>query len=579
MLEFIQLLTQRYQAIIAGLKENDPQIALFQQRFEQLIFTEAFIKKGILLESAPNTPLQIAIIGPTQAGKSSITNLITNNKIASVSPLAGYTVHPQGFCHKVSLQDCSALQSYFGRFQQLSLDELNREKHDCYSLTEANVDSTLLPPCVFWDTPDFDSIDSADYKEGVIKTIALADIVILVVSKEKYADQSVWKMMSTIESFHQTTLICVNKLAEGTEDLIINSLRDKWHQAREDEFPDVIPLLFQKKIGMPIWPEIENDRFFQLQTTVSQKNHFDYQHSLLNKYWYGWLEPVVAEHEALKLWKALVDENIKQAIEEYQRDFLNHPQYYDTFQKALVELLELLEIPGISGVLTKTRRILTWPARKIFGIGKKVSRPKSQEQSLLNQIGEHVLISLSDQLLEKIDSDNIQNKWWKNSYLLLRQQKNTVQQDYQTAVNNYCTTFQQDVEATANRLYNKLSEHPIILNSLRATRLTTDVAVMALVIETGGIGIHDLIITPALLSMTSLLAESAVGSSMGKVEAELKQHQLETVKQDLFIASLQKTLYSLPEQLSDKSRFNISPELLKKAEQQRKEKKHGIRIL
>ena len=137
----------------------------------------------------------------------------------------------------------------------------------------------------------------------MIRTIALADIVVLVVSKEKYADQSVWSMMSTIEAFHQTTLICVNKLAEGTEELIKNSLREKWHIARQDEFPDVIPLLFQKQTGKPVWPESEKQRFFQLQKEVSPQKHFDYQHSLINKYWYDWLDPVVAEHEALKIWK------------------------------------------------------------------------------------------------------------------------------------------------------------------------------------------------------------------------------------------------------------------------------------
>jgi len=579
MLEFIQLLNQRYQAIIANLKANDPQLALFQQRLEQLIFAEAFIRKGELLESSTETPLQIAIIGPTQAGKSSVANLILNSTLAGVSPLAGYTVHPQGFCHQHTLQQCSGLQNYFGRFQQLQIAELSKERHDCFSLTDTDNDSILLPPCVFWDTPDFDSIDSVDYREGVIRTIALADIVVLVVSKEKYADQSVWEMMSTIESFHQTTLICVNKLIEGTEELIINSLKEKWYQARDDEFPYVIPLHYQKQTAMPVWPAVENQRLFQLQQSVSQQKHFEYQHNLLNKYWHSWLEPVVAEHEALKLWKLLVDKNIAQGLEEYQRDYLNHPHYYDTFQNALVELLNLLEIPGISRVLTKTRRVLTWPVRKMIGLGRSVTAPKSQEQALLNQIGEHLLISLADQLLEKIDSDSKQNKWWKDSYCLLRQQKTELLQDYQLSVGTYCDSFQQDVEETANRLYNKLSEKPVVLNSLRATRVTTDAAAMALMIQTGGIGVHDLVITPAMLSMTSLLAESAIGSYMGNVEAELKQHQLQTVEQDLFKATLQQALYALPERLSDKSRFNISPELLEKAEQQRNEKKHGIRIL
>ncbi len=579
MLEFIQLLNLRYQAIIANLKENDPQITLFQQRLEQLIFTEAFIRKGVLLESSPETPLQIAIIGPTQAGKSSVANLVLNSKLAGVSPLAGYTVHPQGFCHQVSLQKCFDLQNYFGRFQQLKLSELSSERHDCYSLSEAEIESDFLPPCVFWDTPDFDSIDSEDYREGVIRTIALADIVILVVSKEKYADQSVWEMMSTIESFHQTTLICVNKLTEGTEELIINSLQQKWLQARQDKFPHVIPLHFQKQTAAPVWPDSEIKRIFQLQKAVSKKKHFEYQQDVLNKYWHSWLEPIVAEHEALKLWEQLVDKQVEQAVEDYQRDYLNHPHYYDTFQNALIELLNLLEVPGISRVLTKTRRALTWPVRKMVQLGKELTVPKSQEQDLLNQIGEHLVISLADQLLEKIDSDTKQHKWWKDNYCILRQKKELILNEYQQSVDNYCISFQQDVDATANRLYNKLSEQPVVLNSLRATRLSTDAAAMALMITTGGIGVHDLVITPAMLSMTSLLAESAVGSYMGTVEAELKQLQLETVKNDLFVASLKQSLYELPEQISDKSRFNISPELLKKAEQQRNEKKHGIRLL
>jgi len=579
MLEFIQLLNQRYQAIIANLKANDPQGTIFQQRIEQLVFAEAFIRKGELLNSSPEMPLQIAIIGPTQAGKSSVTNLLLNSMMAGVSPLAGYTVHSQGFCHKVSLQDCLGLQNYFGRFQQLNLSELSHERHDCYSLTETTIESPLLPPCVFWDTPDFDSIDSVDYKEGVIRAIALADIIVLVVSKEKYADQSVWEMMATIESFHQTTVICVNKLTEGTEDLIINSLQQKWAQARKDKFPYVIPLHFQKQTSTPVWPDSEVNCFFQLKNSVSLQKHYQYQDNLLNKYWYSWLEPIVAEHEALKIWEKLVDSALDQALEAYQRDYLNHPHYYDTFQNALVKLLDLLEIPGISRVLTKTRRVLTWPVRKLIGIGRSITLPKSQEQALLNQLGEHLLISLSDQLLEKIDSDSKQNKWWKDSYSLLRQHKDEMINDYKQVVDHYCLSFQQDVEATANRLYKKLSDQPIILNSLRATRVSTDAAAMALIIQTGGIGVHDLVITPAMLSITSLLAESAIGSYMSSVEAELKQLQLETVKKDLFVGNLQQALYKLPEQLSSKSRFNISPELLEKAEQHRNEKKHGIRFL
>jgi hypothetical protein len=66
---------------------------------------------------------------------------------------------------------------------------------------------------------------------------------------------------------------------------------------------------------------------------------------------------------------------------------------------------------------------------------------------------------------------------------------------------------------------------------------------------------------------------------MHKVEAELKQNQLNTVKQALFIDSLRKKLLQLPEQLSLSTHFKISPDQLRAAEQQLTEKRHGLRLL
>ena len=579
MLEFIQLLNQRYQAIFAALKSNDSTRGLYQQRIEQLIFAEAFIRKGQLIDSTPDMPLQIAVIGPTQAGKSSVVNLILNSASAGVSPLAGYTVHPHGFCHQVNKQQCTGLQHYFGRFQQLIPEQLTAERYDCYALADSVSNTALLPECVFWDTPDFDSIDSVDYREGVIRTIALADIVVLVVSKEKYADQSVWEMMAMLESFQQPTLICINKLIEDSESIIINSLKEKWAHARTDVFPDVVPLYYQKQTAMPNWPEKADRHFFSLQRHVSHDKHFLEQQRLINNYWEEWLEPIIAEQEAARHWCLLVDDVIKQSLDEYQRDYLNHPHYYDTFQNALIELLNLLEIPGISKVLTKTRRVLTWPIRKVMRIGRRKTLVLSHEEAILKQVSEHLLIVLADKLLEKIDSDTKQHKWWKDSYCLLRDRKTGLLVEYEQNITQYVFSFQQDVDQTANRLYNKLSEQPLLLNSLRATRVTTDAAAMALIIQTGGIGLYDLVITPAMLSLTSLLTESAIGGYMRTVEAELKQHQLKTVNKDVFIACIQQSLYALPAQMSDKGRFNISAELLVQANKQRNEKKYGIRLL
>lgn len=580
MLEFIQLLKQRYQTILAQLDKKNPQFFEYQQRAEQLLHSEAFIRKGQLIADKPLFPLQIAVIGPTQAGKSSIVNLLLNNTLAGVSPLAGYTVHPHGFCHGLSSDDCDGMQHYFGRFQCLEERMLSRNRFDCYSLVNSETRSPLLPACVCWDTPDFDSIDAADYREGVIRTIALADIVILVVSKEKYADQAVWEVMKTIERFQQPTLICVNKLSEDAETVILHSVEQKWRQYRSDPVPDMVPLLFQKHGAIPNWPLAAEQAVFKLAKKVAPKKHSVYQQQLLNHYWQQWLEPVFAEHHAQRNWQTLVDQCLGQALKAYQRDYLDHPHHYETFQNALLNLLNLLEIPGLAKAIGKTRRAMTWPVRKLFAMGNRAVKGNvGQEVTVLNQIGEHVMIQLADKLLEKTENESLPLAWWKETAGALRQKKADLLQEYGLAVGEYHLHFQQDVDATAHRLYYKLQEQPATLNSLRATRVTTDAAALLLAIQAGGIGIHDLVITPLMLTVTSLLAESAIGSYMHRVEAELKQHQLNTVKNALFEACLRGRLYALPQQSFAANRFDVSEQLLSQAEQALKEKKHGLRLL
>ncbi|MGR9013903.1 MAG: GTPase domain-containing protein [Gammaproteobacteria bacterium] len=579
MLEFIQLLKQRYQAVLAQ-QSNETVKTSYQQRIDQLILAEAFIRKGQMIDASQQPLLHMAVVGPTQAGKSSLANVLLNCNAAGVSPLAGYTIHPQGFCNGVSVADCADLQRYFGRFQQLPQMQLSKDRHDCYSLTQNTTDSGLLPHGVLWDTPDFDSIDSATYREGVIRAIALSDMVILVISKEKYADQSVWEIMTALEELHQPTIICLNKLVEGSESIIVQSLQEKWRQARSDEFPEVVSLYYQKPGGLPVWPESRRQLLNQLAKKVNLAKHARFEQEILKKHWQNWLEPVFAEHQALNDWHELVDMMINQAMESYQRDYLNHPHHYETFQLAMTELLNLMEVPGLARILAATRKVLTWPIKQIMKLGRKRRHitDSSYEIALLNQIAEHTLIQLTDKLLDKADQSQ-QSQWWRQLNTVLRSRRQDVLQDFSQAAKAYHLSFQQDVESAAHRLYYKLQEQPLVLNGLRATRATADAAVIALTLQMGGIGLHDIVVAPAMLTLTTLMAESAVGSYMHKVEAELKQNQFNTVKQALLIESMRNKLLQLPEQLSMTNHFNISPEQLRTAEHQLTEKRHGLRLL
>ena len=100
----------------------------------------------------------------------------------------------------------------------------------------------------------------------------------------------------------------------------------------------------------------------------------------------------------------------------------------------------------------------------------------------------------------------------------------------------------------------------------RATRATADAAALGLALHTGGIGVQDFIIAPAILSVTSLLAESALGRYLHKAEADLKERQFRETKR-LFDESLRPVLQGLPQRLKGEGRFNIPAEMVAAAEE------------
>jgi len=588
MLDFIQLLKNRYLNLITYQVSDDTQVTIYQQRIEQLILAESFLKKGQLISTHSERALQVAVIGPTQVGKSSIVNLLLNNTIAGVSALAGYTVHPQGFLAGVSGHDHQWLEGHFGDFRRVEMKDLNAQDYNAYSLMPADkVPPTPLPDCLLWDLPDFDSIDAAGYREGVLTTIGLADIVVLVVSKEKYADQSVWEMMALLEPLKLPTIIIVNKLVADSQQAVLLSLSDKWRQARKDAVPTIIPLNYQSSGRLETWPQVEFESARRAFTeAVSQRRPSEqssFEKAYLNQHWQGWLAPIREEETALKTWGQLLDHAVKEALAQYERDYLEHPHHYETFQNALLELLTLLEIPGLAKILSKIRRVLTWPVRQVFRWGRFGKRSSdavdiSQEINLLNQKAEHFLIQISEKIIDQIDDEPEKAQWWKEMNAVMRSNRQEIMEGFGQAALVYHEDFQGEVEDIAQRLYRKLQDQPAVLNSLRATRLTTDSAAIALAIKTGGIGLQDLIITPLMLSVTSLLAESALGSYIGRLEMELKQKQLATVKQQLFLAAMKVPMAKLPEQMEQNKRFNISLDRVEQAEQQLKEKKHGLRL-
>lgn len=572
LLHFVRLLRQRYQAVLAHTPADSPRAPFLQNQLPTLALAEAYLRL-INLPAGLSGPVQLAVIGPTQAGKSSIVNCLCRQEAAQVSPLAGYTVHPQGFCLNTPLSKLDWLDDYFAGFQRLPAQQLPHERYECYALTAlAPQADPPLPACVIWDTPDFDSIDAEGYREGVLRTAALADVLLVVLSKDKYADQSVWDMLQRLAPLQQPTVLCLNKVAEDARELIEASLRRRWQEWRGGTPPPIVSLPYRQDWGPAVWQEQHHALYAHLSLVIHGVQRAQQHRSkqrLLSCYWDTWLEPVLGEQAAQAEWRRQIDAAVDSAVALYQRDYLNHPHHYETFQRTLVELLTLLEIPGLAQPLHYARRAITWPIRQItrlghWGQGDKTATPGG-ETLTLNKATEHLLLRLAESVLQQREQDSRLHGWWSELGRLLQNQRAAHQQALEEACRHYQLEFQSDIEKAARRLMERLREHPAILNSLRATRATADAASLVLAVHAGGIGLHDMVLAPALFSVTSLLTESALGRYLDKVQTELKQRQREA-----FTALLQNQaeqyLLRLPEQLSSADKFAIPPKTLAAAQ-------------
>jgi GTP-binding protein EngB required for normal cell division len=576
MLSFLRLLKQRYESVLRHLPEEE---ALRRRELravlQSLTFAEAFLEKGELNRAHPEHPPQVAVLGPTQAGKSSVLNWLLGTTLATVSPLAGFTVHPQGFALDLNVAGLRWLDDYLRQFQRTPRDQLDHERYDAYALESASAGDAAHPlrGALVWDTPDFDSIDAEDYRLAVLRVAALTDVVVLILSKDKYADLSVWEMMKLLAPLGQPTVVVLNKVDPASGHGLVESLKEKWRATRSDPPPPIVPLPYLDSPNGLAGLESERRQLLgevdRARRAVQRERHGQRARALVEAHWSIWVGPVKAEHRLHLEWRELVDEALRESLALYRRDYLNHPHHYATFQRALAELLTLLEVPGIGGALLAARKIVTWPVRQLQKLGRKGEAGADvAETSILHQAADHAFIRIGETLLLRRDDDLTEQSWWRELGGLLRADKPALLDRFSHRSDEYQAAFRPEIEKTAHGLYEHLQGHPAILNSLRATRVTTDAAALALALHTGGIGVQDFVIAPAILSLTTMLAEGALGRYMEKASNELKQRQLAAVEA-LFRQSLELPLLRLTERLDSARRFDISPETLQAAEAHR----------
>jgi GTPase SAR1 family protein len=568
---------------------------------ESLLLAEAALRYADWPGGAGARPRQIAVIGPTQTGKSTLVNLLLGRAVAEVSPLAGFTVHPAGFWLTAASENESWAEALLPGWQRCAPDQLSRGALQTYALTKAepagapDPDAGLFarPGCVVWDTPDFDSLAARGYVHAVVEVVALADLYLLVLSKEKYSDLSVWHLLDLLAPLARPLVVCLNKVPPEAEEVIVRSLRARLSE-RGRSWGDV-PI-----VALPYDPALaaggRADR-----TTLAEPLREIAQacdagiaaptagpnrgaraagvRALLRRHWDAWLAPVRAEQAARAQWQQMVSQAATAFLAAYRRDYLDHPGRYDSFRRAAVELLNLLEIPRIGGVIARTRRLVTWPARQLLAAGRAwwdERRPAAGSSRAVHSLGVEatVLVDTFNALQIGLQRDLARRcvpgepgfAVWQALARQLQRDEDRVRQAFEAALRTHHEQVTGEIRAAATSLYAALQKQPTRLAALRAGRVAMDVGTLLLAVKTGGLTPLDIVWAPAAFGLTSLLMEGAAGLEMQRVDRQLKARQ-QAAAAELVQGTLVRELTGLAMRLDDARLFGLTSDRLDAAAQ------------
>jgi len=576
------LLERAFRSPGSGAHEHTLSYSL--QQFAQLQLAEAALRCSALSAEARRRPPQLAVLGPTQTGKSTIVNLLFGRQLAEVSPLAGFTVHPQAFAPSDLLEPLPWIDQLFPGWQRVSPSQLDRAQLASYSLTSTDSPPAVpadLPRAVIWDTPDFDSLAAHTYERGVLEVAALADAFLLVLSREKYSDLTVWRMLQLLEPLGRPLVIALNKVTPDSLELLTASLRERLRE-HAPTWRDA-PLVTLEYIPAPgpTSPQDLPDATAALRSAVtnaltatSAARGSTGILRFLRCHWRAWLQPVHNEHAVIVEWNNLVRTALDSFVASYRRDYLDHPHRYDTFRRATAELLHLLELPGVGAALSFARQIVTWPARHLLNASREwwqrrrapAAHRLNNEAAILSDLVDSLLTTLRTEVARRDEPGTPSLLVWRALAQRLREREPALREKFQSAARDHQAEVNRQVQTTADQLYQKLQQRPAVLNTLRAARVTTDAASIALAVKTGGMHPNDLLLAPAMFAVTSLLTEGALGTYMRRVAEELKRRQLEHVRATLVDAVLHADLRSAADDLHAEGLLSIAPDQVAAAE-------------
>jgi hypothetical protein len=502
-------------------------------------------------------PVHVALFGGTNSGKSTVLNLLVGRAAAGMHATARFSQYPEAYrpgmlgdrwltcapsrftayrCYRDrhpprQSDDDLACRSYCPAFAVLDLDRLGTP--------------TLGQPAsaaIFWDAPDFSTEEAQTYLGAVLDVVALADLVVMTVTDESYADDRGIALLRMVHDSGVTLHVVANKLADNHE--LLQDIQDKlaasWHgttlslpmvkgRTPEERLGQLMATAEAAALRRAIAREAARGSQLKRQTLTGA---VDFIQRRLGEV----LRPLVAEVEMAKAWEHVIERlTLRELLERYRSEYLDGERYGE-FNQTLVRLMDLLEIPGVGPLLrllsTAVRapfRLAGGALRSLWG-GVRAQPTQLPEHEVLDRLIQHWLAALraEAQLLASTTSHPVWGDLARrlDSLDFYRQ----LAQTFERAYGVYRQTVDAEIQRRAQEIYHAIAQRPWLLNVLRGTNLIVDATSILLVIKSGGLNWSDAVLGPLVAGLRHALLEAGLDTYLQTQQSLLKHKQFEAIQ-------------------------------------------------
>ena len=279
------------------------------------------------------------------------------------------------------------------------------------------------------------------------------------------------------------------------------------------------------------------------------------------------LEPLHDEVKAAERWRRTVDDASNDFYERYKREYIDG-EHYGEFNKAILELMALLEIPYIGQVISMIAKTIKNASRYAFkwigeGVRLLLKMEKRQPEKppelriitdALNTYLETlkgIVDGLKDDIQTKHDGRQarardrrrlawdeigrtLDNAGFRDHYF----------ETWSASYDQYQKRVEKLTQETALKLYQKIAEDPSRLKKMRGIRLATDVVATVLVVIQGGLTWTDMVMGPLVAPVLQLILEAGLGRYVEYQKSQLRKQQLNVFK-EVVGGSLVNPIYDL----------------------------------